>query len=545
MTINSAFVTQVTAQTPATPVAGIAKQTALGGGLAFFDLFLASAEKNIDQKLSTLQTQQTGVTPTNPLLTEQTNTLLLEALANSEYTLDELSKIENPEAADVLALNQIINDELLLTTEIPGLPEGASKALQNAIITGEADFRPALNNLQRILQKLETLVNEGSPDLIGTNVTPQQITALQKKVDDLLQAGDTKDNAEEAAEFAGIFAGLIQILPPQAKADAIVKGVGPVTIEAPSIDIPEGAAPSDELAAKLNDLIVGGSETEALTSSTAPQAPAVKADASANTNTPQPQQTQGKIFNFADLPATPEEEAELTLKTESVVKTDGTIGKDGTTTAAKPQAIATPDLALLKSALPFLYSNDFSSALYTSATPVSGAEYGMPLMGLSATGTGLASSTVMTQAQHAALPHPGTQMVAATLQRTGAAGENRTMTLQLDPPELGRVEIKMSFEKNSKIKAVLTAEKPETYTLLQRDASVLERALQDAGLDSENGLSFELAKEGYTFGQDDNQSHGLGPNNRAETDGEDEIIQTTLQWAIDEQTGHMRYNITA
>ncbi|HRQ60590.1 MAG TPA: flagellar hook-length control protein FliK, partial [Alphaproteobacteria bacterium] len=125
------------------------------------------------------------------------------------------------------------------------------------------------------------------------------------------------------------------------------------------------------------------------------------------------------------------------------------------------------------------------------------------------------------------------------------AGENRTMTLQLDPPELGRVEIKMSFEKNSKIKAVLTAEKPETHAMLQRDAGILERALQDAGLDSENGLSFELAKEGYTFGQDDHQGHGGGTKNRADADPEEEIIQTTLQWAVDEQTGHMRYNIVA
>ncbi|HRQ61620.1 MAG TPA: hypothetical protein PLO23_08955, partial [Alphaproteobacteria bacterium] len=320
MTINSAFATQVTAQTPAgsASTAGVAKQTALGGGLAFFDLFLANAEKSIDMKLSTLQTQKVDVAPTNPLLTEQTNTMLLEALANSEYTLEELSKIENPEAADVLALNQIINDELLLTTEIPGMPEGISNALQNAIITGEADFRPALNNLQRILQKLETLVKEGSPELIGANVTPQQITDLQKKVDELLKAGDTKDNTEEAAEFAGIFAGLIKILPPQAKPDAIIKGVGPITIEAPSIDVPEGATPSDELAAKLNDLIVGGTETDALSSSAAapqvapaPQQPTIEAVTNSI-----PQRPQGaQAWGLPELPvAMPEDEAaDLTL----------------------------------------------------------------------------------------------------------------------------------------------------------------------------------------------------------------------------------------
>src|SRR5262249_55863204 len=132
---------------------------------------------------------------------------------NSAYTMEELSKIENPTVTDVLALNQQVNDELLLTVEPPGMPVG-SKSLQNAIIVSEPDFRTALSNLQRILQKLETLVNEGGPDLIGTNVTPEQITELQQKVDNLLN-GITEDGKTESEEFAGIFAGLIQILPPQ------------------------------------------------------------------------------------------------------------------------------------------------------------------------------------------------------------------------------------------------------------------------------------------------------------------------------------------
>lgn len=139
-------------------------------------------------------------------------------------------------------------------------------------------------------------------------------------------------------------------------------------------------------------------------------------------------------------------------------------------------------------------------------------------------------------------------MVAASLQKAGTAGETRTVTLHLDPPELGRVEIKMSFEKNSKIKAVLTVEKPETHAMLQRDSGVLERALHDAGLDSsEGGLSFELAKEGHSFGREDGQNNGQhGNNGNSGSDADDEmIVQTTVNWAVDNETGHMRYNIMA
>lgn len=544
MTIQNFFTTQITGQSQAslhgTAVGKIAEQAQ--SGLAFFDQFLLDAEKSLDLQLNALQTQQTTTETPPPLLSETTNFNILEALANSEFTMEELGKIKDPTLQDVLALNQQVTDEQLLQVKPPGSLD-VSSVQESIAITSEPNFREALSNLQRILQKIETLVKNESPSLIGTNVTPQQITDLQKKVDNLLN-GITEDGKTEAEEFAGIFAGLIQILPPQAKAP---KPDTAIVAEA-SIEIPAGTEPTDDLASKLNDLVVGGTEEEAIVAPEtsqvlqAPQAPE-KNSAPVLTEaglkiTPEKLPTP-EAFKFADLT---ESMDTAEGETTSVVKTDTNANTQQAANQNKPQSSVAPDLSTIKAALPFLFSGDLSSGLYTSATPAGG-EYGLQYSSFTALSQGPASS-LLASAPQAALPHPGTQMVAATLQRAGAAGESTTMTLQLDPPELGRVEIKMSFDKNSKIKAVLTAEKPETHTMLQRDSSVLERALQDAGLDTQDGLSFELAKEGYTFGQDEGKG-GHGKNTRAGATGEDDIIQTTMSWDVDPETGHMHYNILA
>ena len=161
-------------------------------------------------------------------------------------------------------------------------------------------------------------------------------------------------------------------------------------------------------------------------------------------------------------------------------------------------------------------------------------------------GTNLTS--VITQAPHASASHPATQMIAAHLQKnaTGPNGEQRqNWTLQLDPPELGRVEIKMSFAKDKMIKASILVEKPETYLMLQRDSQILERSLQGVGIDTEQGISFELANDSHDFnqngGHDDHQS---GAHGNGTSDGEDiEIIETTMNWYVDPETGVQRYNL--
>jgi chemotaxis protein MotD len=75
--------------------------------------------------------------------------------------------------------------------------------------------------------------------------------------------------------------------------------------------------------------------------------------------------------------------------------------------------------------------------------------------------------------------------------------------IRLDPPELGRVDVRLSIDATGKASAHLSADQPQTLTLLQKDAPILARALREAGLDvSQDGLNFSLRQQ--TSGQNGN-----------------------------------------
>ena len=74
--------------------------------------------------------------------------------------------------------------------------------------------------------------------------------------------------------------------------------------------------------------------------------------------------------------------------------------------------------------------------------------------------------------------------------------------IRLDPPELGRVEVRLSIDASGKTEAHMTADQPETLNLLQKDSGSLTQALRDAGLDvSHNGLNFSLRGQSGQQGQ--------------------------------------------
>jgi flagellar hook-length control protein FliK len=56
------------------------------------------------------------------------------------------------------------------------------------------------------------------------------------------------------------------------------------------------------------------------------------------------------------------------------------------------------------------------------------------------------------------------------------------LTLRLDPPELGRVEIRVDRPPEAPARVEITVERPETLTLLLRDQPQLQHALDQAGL---------------------------------------------------------------
>ncbi len=89
-------------------------------------------------------------------------------------------------------------------------------------------------------------------------------------------------------------------------------------------------------------------------------------------------------------------------------------------------------------------------------------------------------------------PQPDMDALAVQIAAKSQSG-SKQFDIRLDPPELGRVDVRLSIDSGGKAQAHLTADQPQTLDLLQKDASTLTRALRDAGLDvSQNGLNFSL-----------------------------------------------------
>ncbi|WP_201240713.1 flagellar hook-length control protein FliK [Rhodothalassium salexigens] len=128
---------------------------------------------------------------------------------------------------------------------------------------------------------------------------------------------------------------------------------------------------------------------------------------------------------------------------------------------------------------------------------------------------------------------PASDQTAVQVQRAVAEGQTR-FTVQLQPAELGRVAVRLEFDQG-RVRANVTADRRETLDLLQRDARSLERALQDAGLETNgDSLEFTLSDDANTaletaLGRRENRAGWPGPGSAARQNGAD----------ADPMTGHV------
>jgi flagellar hook-length control protein FliK len=109
-----------------------------------------------------------------------------------------------------------------------------------------------------------------------------------------------------------------------------------------------------------------------------------------------------------------------------------------------------------------------------------------------------AQSAALTQhhVQVTAQPTPNVPALAVEIAAKSLSGAKQ-FDIRLDPPELGRVEVRLSIDATGKASAHLSADTPQTLDLLQKDAPALTRALREAGLDvSQDGLNFSLRHQG-------------------------------------------------
>ncbi len=111
-------------------------------------------------------------------------------------------------------------------------------------------------------------------------------------------------------------------------------------------------------------------------------------------------------------------------------------------------------------------------------------------------------------------------------------GNNTRFELRLDPPELGRVEVKLEVSRDHRVTAVVAADSPQALSELMRHARELEQTLQSAGLElNDNGLSFDLRRE-PSRGENTNHEHrGADPSSadQAESALSDPVRQRSYE----------------
>ncbi len=140
--------------------------------------------------------------------------------------------------------------------------------------------------------------------------------------------------------------------------------------------------------------------------------------------------------------------------------------------------------------------------------------------------SGIATSVHIASAAANAVPNLDVLAVSVAARSLSGA---KQFDIRLDPPELGSVQVRLSIDASGKTQAHMTADQPQTLTLLQKDAPSLAQALRDAGLNvSQNGLNFSLR------GQDrqDDARNGGAPSRRTSLSATQIIAATPAPAAL-------------
>lgn len=125
-------------------------------------------------------------------------------------------------------------------------------------------------------------------------------------------------------------------------------------------------------------------------------------------------------------------------------------------------------------------------------------------------GANSAASLEITSA--AADPVPDLNGFAVSIAARSLSGAKQ-FEIRLDPPELGRVDVRLSIDAAGKAVAHMATDQPQTLDLLRKDAPALTQALRDAGLDvSQNGLNFSLRGQDRQSGDSQSGAQGRKSN---------------------------------
>ncbi len=193
----------------------------------------------------------------------------------------------------------------------------------------------------------------------------------------------------------------------------------------------------------------------------------------------------------------------------------GSPSADGINSATFTQALADSGFSSTDSA------QNFEALITKAAQAVSQSGVDAEVSTATALPTGGQAMTTGAQSAVTAVPQATTgqavpvSALAVEITRQAMNG-NTKFDIRLDPPELGRLNVRLEMDASGQTRTHMIVERAETLEMLLTDARSLERALQQAGLKAEPGsVSFELASDA-----NDNFADGFAGNGAEQNDDE-------------------------
>jgi flagellar hook-length control protein FliK len=138
------------------------------------------------------------------------------------------------------------------------------------------------------------------------------------------------------------------------------------------------------------------------------------------------------------------------------------------------------------------------------------------------------------------------QMVEGVSVLLARAGKNQVneFIIRMDPPELGRIEVQMRMSEDGTVQAVIASDNPNTHDLLRREASTIERALNESGFRTGNdGLSFNLKQQSSEQQRRDGEKYPSSAANGGAAP--DDNIPTSVFAPLRQRYENARINISA
>ena len=341
---------------------------------------------------------------------------------------------------------------------------GASEKPAAAIDTAAPPPQPATEPAQDLAALTAASAPKDAMPQTAPTVTPAAESAPQPQIQ---QAAAQQTSAPQ---------------PPMPETDAPKDRTSQVTV--PQVAAPETAlqpAAASQTNAPENSKAQDAPAKEIVVQIAALQNTAKPADSREPVNTPAPETADASIKTDTVKPVTPGASAEQAEHKDA--KPDTIKPEIARTDSAKPDQPAPVDVAAPKAPPQTQAASNTNIAVQGNTAPQS-----------TTTPSVLPPQHVQVSAEPAKPNMPALAVEIAAKSQSGA----KQFDIRLDPPELGRVEIRLSIDAAGKASAHLSADQPQTLDLLQKDAASLTRALREAGLNvSQDGLNFSLRQQSH------------------------------------------------